>query len=219
MKRFKLARITQIALLTLLWCGVVGTPTSASSMTLDQVQEELKQAASEVNTLRSDIVQEKHLQMFSETLTSEGRFVFARPDHLRWEMLEPVASGFVLREGKGKRWNALSEEVDAFSIDSDPIMGVVAQQLLAWVRVDMEWLKTRYTMKVVSSDPVTLRLMPRDSAEAQMIESLTIVFAPQRSHVSEVVMQEQGGDWTRMRFVEVEVNTELSAQAFEAPEF
>jgi len=96
---------------------------------------------------------------------------------------------------------------------------VVAQQLLAWARVDMEWLKTRYTMEVLASDPVTLRLVPRDSAEAQMIESLTIVFAPQRNHVAEVVMREQGGDWTRMRFVEVEVNTELSAQAFAAPEF
>ncbi|MCA1797833.1 MAG: outer membrane lipoprotein carrier protein LolA, partial [Geobacteraceae bacterium] len=191
----------------------------APSMTLKEVQEELRVAAQEVETLQSDIVQEKHLQMLSETLESRGKFIFARPDKLRWEMLEPIASGFVLSGDTGTRWNALSEEVEDFSIESDPVMEVVAQQLLAWARVDMEWLKTRYTMEVVEAEPVTLRLVPRDPAEAEMIESLTIVFDPQRSHVAEVVMQEQGGDWTRMRFTHVEVNAELRAHAFQAPEF
>ncbi|MFW6387274.1 MAG: outer membrane lipoprotein carrier protein LolA, partial [Thermodesulfobacteriota bacterium] len=172
-----------------------------------------------VDTLQSDIVQEKHLQMFSETLESQGRFIFARPDRLRWEMLEPVASGFVLRGEKGTRWNALSEEVDTFSVDSDPVMGMVAQQLLAWARVDMEWLKTRYSMELIEAEPVTLRLVPRDEGEAEMIESLTIVFAPRRSHVAEVVMREQGGDRTRMRFTDVEVNATLPPRPFQAPEF
>ena len=207
----------------LLGCRAVAASTQegnpSASVTLEQVQEELRVAAQEVETLQSDIVQEKHLQMFSETLESRGKFIFARPDKLRWEILEPVASGFVLRGDAGTRWNALSEEREDFSIDSDPVMGVVAQQLLAWARVDMEWLKTRYTMEVVEAEPVTLRLVPRDAAEAEMIESLTIVFAPQRSHVAEVVMREQGGDWTRMRFTHVEVNAELPAHAFQAPEF
>jgi outer membrane lipoprotein-sorting protein len=188
-------------------------------MTLEDVQAELRQGAQKVETLKSDIVQEKHLQMFAETLESRGSFMFARPDNLRWEMLEPVASGFVLRGEEGTRWNALSEEVDSFSVDSDPIMGVVAQQLLAWARVDMEWLNTRYRMEVTHSEPVTLRLIPRDAAEAQMIESLTIVFDSQRRHVDEVLMREQGGDWTRMRFTDVEVNADLPAHAFRVPEF
>jgi len=188
-------------------------------MTLDEIQAELRVAARKVETLQSDIVQEKHLQIFSETLESNGKFIFVRPDKLRWEMLEPIASGFVLRGDSGTRWNALSEEVEDFSIDSDPVMGVVAQQLLAWARVDMEWLKTRYTMEVVETEPVTLRLVPRDPAEAEMIESLSIVFAPQRNHVAEVVMREQGGDWTRMRFTRVRVNAPLTAQPFRAPEF
>lgn len=224
MKRFIPARTVQMAaLMLLLWCSAAGaasgTERGAPSMTLKEVQAELRQSAQQVETLQSDIVQEKHLQMFAETLESRGRFMFARPDNLRWEMLEPVASGFVLRGTEGRRWNAVSEEVDTFSVDSDPVMGVVAQQLLAWARVDMEWLTTRYSMEVLEAEPVTLRLVPRDAAEAEMIESLTIVFDAQRRHVAEVVMREQGGDWTRMRFTHVEVNAELPAHAFQAPEF
>lgn len=224
MKRFIPARTVHMAaLMLLLWCSAAGAASGvengAPSMTLKEVQAELRHAARKVKTLQSDIVQEKHLQMFAETLESHGRFMFARPANLRWEMLEPVASGFVLRGTAGRRWNAVSEEVDSFSVDSDPVMGVVAQQLLAWARVDMEWLTTRYSMEVLAAEPVTLRLRPRDAAEAEMIESLTIEFSPQRSHVAEVVMREQGGDWTRMRFTHVEVNAGLPAYAFQAPEF
>ncbi len=40
-----------------------------------------------------------------------------------------------------------------------------------------------------------------------------------RSHVAEVLMIEQGGDSTLIRFIDVGINVELSADAFQVPEF
>ena len=179
---------------------------------------ELKLAAAETETLSSDFIQEKYLEIFSEKLLSEGRFVYQKPDQLRWELLTPVASGFVLRGAQGERWNSLSHEQESFSVKTDPIMGMIAQQLLAWARVDLDWLESRYRMELQSTAPVILHLYPLDPGEATFIKYLQIKFAADRRHVAEVLMVEQGEDSTLIRFVDVKINAALPADAFQVPE-
>ena len=201
----------------LFWvCLLFASPVYATGE-LAPLLVELKLAAAETETLSSHFEQEKYLEIFAEKLLSEGRFVYRKPDQLRWELLTPVASGFVLRGDQGERWNSLSQEQKSFSVKTDPIMGMIARQLLAWARVDLDWLQSRYRMELQSVEPVTLHLYPLDQGETAFIDYLQIRFAADRSHVAEVLMVEQGGDYTLIRFVDVQINTELSADAFQVP--
>jgi outer membrane lipoprotein-sorting protein len=194
-------------------------PCLAEPTDISPLLAELKLAASETATLSSRFVQEKHLSIFAERLLSQGRFIYQKPDWLRWELLTPAASGFVLQGEKGERWNGLSREKERFSIETDPIMGMIAQQLLAWARVDIDWLQQRYRMELQTSEPVNLRLYPLDPGEAGFIDYLQILFADDRRHVAEVLMVEKEGDSTLLRFSDVEINIELSPDAFETPVF
>ena len=194
----------------------------------DQLQEEaglaeildrLQSAAEGTQSLSSDFVQEKHLAIFSETLLSRGRFFYRQPAQLRWELLTPVVSGFVLRGQQGERWNGLSKETRSFRIDRDPIMGIIAQQLLAWARVDIGWLKSRYRIQLLTGQPVRLQLFPLDKGEVGFIELIQILFATDSSHIVLVEMHEAGGDKTLLRFENVQVNRSLPIDAFQVPEF
>lgn len=207
-------------LLLLLWLPLLGSAAgSVEENRLPSVFARLQTAAAEINSLASEFVQEKQLAIFSATLLSNGRFYYRQPDQLRWELLTPVASGFVLRGQQGERWNSLSREVAAFRIDSDPLMGLVAQQLLAWARVDLDWLRSRYRIELLAEQPIRLQLVPRDQGEAGFIEQLQILFAADSSHVELVEMHEAGGDKTLLRFTQVQINQPLPAEAFQAPEF
>ena len=186
---------------------------------LQPLLNELKVAAAQTETIKSRFVQEKNLAIFAEKLLSQGNFVYQKPDRLRWELLSPVASGFVLQGSKGERWNSLSQERGDFSVDNDPIMGMIAQQLLAWARVDVDWLQKRYQMEVIATQPISLRLTPNDQGEAGFIDYLQILFSDDRRHIAEVLMMEQGGDSTLLRFTDVQVNSELPGEAFQPPEF
>ena len=193
-------------------------PSAYAVEELTPLLTELKLAAAETETLSSDFIQEKYLEIFSEKLLSEGRFVYQKPDQLRWELLTPVASGFVLRGDQGDRWNSLSQEQESFSVKTDPIMGMIAQQLLAWARVDLDWLESRYRMELQSAEPVILHLYPLDPGEATFIKYLQIQFAADRRHVAEVLMVEHGEDSTLIRFVDVKINADLPVDAFQVPE-
>lgn len=184
---------------------------------LTSLLTELKEIAAQTQSLNSTFEQEKHLEIFAEKLISHGRFIYQQPDQLRWELLTPIASGFVLQGEKGQRWNLLSGERGRFSADKDPIMGMIARQLLAWARVDLDWLQQRYRMTLEAEQPVTLKLFPLGAGEAGFIDHLIIVFAADQRYVAEVLMLEQGGDSTRLRFADVQINQALPEDAFEAP--
>ncbi len=204
-----------------LWLGLfllVAQPSFAEDVALAPLLAELKQAAAQTTTLSSPFVQEKYLDIFAEKLLSQGQFSYQQPDFLRWELLTPVASGFVLRGEQGERWNQLSGEVESFSVSTDPIMGMIAQQLLAWAKVDLDWLQSRYRMELQTVKPLVLHLYPLDAGEATFIEYLQIQFAPDRSHVVVVKMIEPGGDSTTIRFTKVEINADLPTTTFQVPE-
>ncbi|PLX76788.1 MAG: outer membrane lipoprotein carrier protein LolA [Desulfuromonas sp.] len=186
---------------------------------LDVLLDSLREVAATTETLSSHFVQEKHLAIFSEKLLSEGRFSYRKPDRLRWELLTPFASGFVLRGDSGERWNGLSRERGRFSVERDPVMGMVARQLLAWARVDLDWLQQRYRMELLQNRPPKLRLIPLDPGEAGFIRHLEITFAEDLRYISTVLLQEAGGDKTLLRFSEVELNRALPEETFRAPEF
>lgn len=203
--------------LTILLFLLLALPGRANE--LDSLLERLRQAAAATQTLSSDFIQEKHLAIFSEKLLSEGRFAYRKPDQLRWELLTPFKSGFVLRGDQGVRWNGLSRERGRFSVERDPVMGMIAKQLLAWARVDLEWLQQRYQMELLQTQPPRLRLIPRDRGEAGFIRHLDITFAEDLRHIATVLLQETAGDQTLLHFKKVELNRALPDKVFEAPEF
>jgi outer membrane lipoprotein-sorting protein len=201
--------IVPILLLLALTSPVFAAPPDAS---VDAALADLKQATAGVESLQSDFVQEKHLAIFKETLLANGKFHFIRPDRLRWEVLTPVRTGFVLRGGEGRRWHERTGRSEPFSIDRDPVMKIVAEQLFAWAGGDFDRLRRQYAISLIAPSPVTLRLVPL--AADRFLDHLQVTFAPDRRHVTVVELHEQGGDFTRIRFRNAAVNARLPEDLF-----
>jgi len=206
-------RLVLLLILLLAWVAPV-LAEEDPGVALDRVLAELERSAAGIETLSSDFVQEKHLEMFQETLVSRGHFYFAKPDKLRWEMTEPVASGFLLNGDSGKRWNERAGDPVPFDIAREPGMQLIAQQLLAWARVDILWLVKQYHMTLLSEQPVTLKLVPLQPGAEQFVEYILITFDAERRHVAMVEVHEPGGDFTRISFSGTELNQPLDPALF-----
>jgi outer membrane lipoprotein-sorting protein len=188
--------------------AAVGNPASP------ELLSSLERTAGGVKTLSSDFVQEKHLSMFKTVMSSKGRFYFSKPDLLRWELTAPVASGFVLKGDKGRRWHERTGRTENFQISQEPIMKLVSEQLFAWARADFSWLKKEYRITVLDESPVSLRLEPRSAVTAGFLHHLLIGFSPDGRYVRSVELHEKDGDFTRIKFVNTAVNKPISADLF-----
>ena len=178
----------------------------------DAVLARLAQNAAEIETLQGRVLQEKRLEMFKDTVTSRGRFAYRRPDQLRWELTDPVVTGFVLTGSSGHRWHGLTGKKEAFTLEGDPMMRVLAGQILASVRADFSPLLKEYRISVASESPVTLLLEPL--TPSAFVERVTVAFSKKAEYVESVTVREQGGDQTTISFSEVEVNRPLPDGTF-----
>jgi outer membrane lipoprotein-sorting protein len=174
----------------------------------------LELAASGVSTLASDFVQEKHLGIFKTVVTSRGRFHYQKPDRLRWELREPFASGFALSGSRGRRWHQRTGRTESFDIRQDPIMKAVSDQIFAWANADFAGLGREYRIRILSENPVSLRLEPLSAAMAASLDHLRITFSPDGRFVRAVEFHEKDGDFTRIRFVDTVVNPPLGPDLF-----
>jgi outer membrane lipoprotein-sorting protein len=179
----------------------------SGAATTDEVLARLARGAADLETLQARIVQEKRLEMFQDTVISRGRFAYRRPDRLRWELTDPVATGFVIAGSSGRRWHGLTGRTEPFELERDPMMKVVAGQLLGWARADFGAMRRDFRITVASEAPITLLLEPL--AANAFIARVTMVFAESGDHVESVTVEEKGGDRTVMRFTDVEVNRPL----------
>lgn len=202
----------------LLFCGLLlASPGSAApAADLDRVLAGLASSAAGIKTLTSDFVQEKYLAVFKDALVSRGRFYFQKPDRLRWELKSPLVSGFALDGDRGRRWSGEEGKSRSFDIRQDPVMKVVAEQLLAWARPDFPWLQAHYRMSLLGTAPVSLRLEPTFDTGG-LIDHLQIIFAADGSHVQRVELHERDGDYTRIRFEHAVVNAPLAPGLFSVP--
>lgn len=208
--------MTNVLLLIIFLLFTAG-PVAGDALTPDgssAIFSSLERTAGAARTISSDFVQEKHLSMFKTVLTSKGRFYFSKPDLLRWELTAPVASGFVLKGEKGRRWHERTGRTENFQISQEPVMKLVSDQLFAWARADFQWLKKEYRISVIAESPVSLRLEPRSEATAGFLHHLLISFSADGRYVRSVELHEKDGDYTRIKFVNTAVNKPLQADLF-----
>ena len=192
-------------------CALAAEAPSAAAS--EALFSSLQKSAGGVNTLASDFVQEKHLSMFKNPMNSKGRFYFMKPDRLRWELTAPVASGFVLKGEKGRRWHQRTGRTESFNINQEPVMKLVSDQLFAWARADFGWLKKEFRIAVLDDSPAVMRLEPR-SASAGFVSYLLINFSSDGRYVTGVEVHEKDGDFTRIKFQNTVVNKPLKEDLF-----
>ncbi|WP_158247158.1 LolA family protein [Geothermobacter hydrogeniphilus] len=197
-------------ILLLMLCGF--TLPAVAIEDLPAVLARIRQAATGVQSLESDFIQEKDLAMFATTIRSRGHLAFMRERRLRWELLEPSASGFVLDGEHGRRWHNLQGKDERFDINDDPLMAAISGQLLAWFRADFTWLQQQFRIELLDTDPVRLVLHPLgDKGPLQQIE---ITFAADDRSITRVELTEPDGDSTRLVFEHTRINPTLDSAQF-----
>ncbi len=187
------------------WAGVSGQDA--------KVLERLEELSAGIETIASDFTQEKYLAVFQEAMLSSGRFYFKSPGSLRWELTQPVVTGFVLKGNEGHRWHQRTGRSESFDIDREPVMKIVAEQLLACAGADFDWLRQKYKIVVEAQAPVRLRLDPLFET-AGFLNYLNIQFSSGGRYVQMVEVHEADGDYTRLRFENVVINQPLAEELF-----
>ena len=207
---FKHKLILGAALLTL-WLPNTGAQTNAP-VSLEQIS----QATGRAQTVFTRFVQERHLALFTEPLRSEGFLCFEKPGRIRWETTMPYKS-ILVSDGAGvaqfewtdEKWKKLDLGL------GDALQNVVSQ--IAGV-MDGQYTSDRHSYATTvtnRADEIVITLVPQNETMRKMMAAIEVHLAADLKGTRRVVLRENGGDYTDIRFSEQVVNAELPAKSFD----
>jgi outer membrane lipoprotein-sorting protein len=175
----------------------------------------VKQAFRNIQSVKADFVQERHLQILKAPLVSQGRFFYLSSGSLRWEYLSPLRS-VMLQKGDSIRLYHFSEG----AWKQDMTQGVEARRM---VLAEMsQWLQGRFEESKVFSHayspgpPGRVLLTPREGIN-KFILGIEIALSDRPGVIERVELSEPGGSATRILFRNVEINSSVASEIFDKP--
>jgi outer membrane lipoprotein-sorting protein len=177
------------------------------------LRQGVAKSAENIRTIASDFVQDKEMSVLSEKIISRGKFYLRDGTHLRWEYTQPfsyiiVISGYrvtIAEDDRIRDFDTRSNRV--FAEINRIITGSVQGTLLN----DKESFHAIYAK---NADHYIVTLSPLLSRLRESLDEIIIYFDMNDFTVDQLDMVEPGGDLTRIRFLNKEINQPLPDEKF-----
>ncbi|MCC7508995.1 MAG: outer membrane lipoprotein carrier protein LolA [Planctomycetes bacterium] len=233
-------RIAVILLFLVLGCATIAaqesTPTPAEGKETKENKEEAEEAKEESlddllkriekehkehKDFQGNFTQTKFLPLFGDKIESSGRFVFKKPDHVRWEYAKPHKSILVVTGDTGKKWSESTNKVENFKLSEDRGLDAVVKQLFTWFKGEFTKLKNDYDVSIKSREPVTLEMKPRNETVRKFIASIEVKFAKGEGAITSVKLLEplakgdEEAGYTLYEFKDTRLDTNVKDEEFE----
>lgn len=206
-----------------LWLAVLlifntGTRTTAQeALDPKQVEEKLEEISarlSAVNDLKAVFVQERHLSILIDPLTSKGRCFFIRPQQLRWEIVQPYHSLLIYNNKRIAKFDIQEGQLRKLHTAGEDLMRGILGQIIAWMQGDFEAAAKVYHLQMYQKETLHLLLKPRSKELAVNIQTIELIFSEAMDYIQTVRIIESPMDFIRIDFRQVEHNTGIPEQIF-----
>ena len=180
----------------------------ASSVSAEDLFDQLAAQIQPVPVLRGDFTQERNLAGFSKPLRSSGQFVAARDHGVLWRTLQPFPSLLIITP------EAIRERVDgqaSFALDAtaEPALRQINQILLALLQGELSALREHFVASGrVDAQGFDVRLTPQGKV-ADMLGSVVVAGHHQ---IERVQISERSGDSSVIEFSALQPSTLTDAE-------
>jgi len=173
--------------------------------------DQIKNAAGQVNTVRCDFIQEKHLKILANPLVSKGVLYFKVPGSLRWEYISPVRSVLLTHNGKTKRFIMRK---DGFVEDSSAnlqAMGFVLKEITMWLNGRFDE-NPQFTATLKAGHKILL--LPKEKSFSMMIQKIELMLSNTPGIIKSVIIYESDNSFTKLVFNKSILNDKIDDSMF-----
>ena len=173
----------------------------------------LAETTQSTNTIESKFIQEKNLSVISEKIITHGKFYFKKENKLRWEYTDPFRYLIIMNgdqvlikdEKKENRFDAASNKVftEINSIMVGSIRGTILNENKKYGIVYQE--NTEFNL---------VKLSPLSQQLKVFISEIRIFFNKMNFSVSRLEIEEPSGDFTKIEFTGLKINTPVPDENF-----
>jgi len=177
------------------------------------VKDKIRLVSESANSLSSDFVQEKHISFLEEVVSTKGIFKFEKEDKIRWEYIEPYSYIVVLKDGKlliddeGKK--------NKLDIGQNIMFKKISKMISKSMSGDVLEEQKEFTPVLEKNDEFyKVTLTPQQKRLQNYLEIIEVYFDKKSCLVNSVVLREGEEDFTRINFINMKLNGEVTEADF-----
>jgi len=176
---------------------------------------ELQGKMSAVTSLYLEFTQERQLKLFTEPLKSEGVMLIDRPDQIRWETTAPYQSILLGNHKSVAQFERTDGQWKKLKLGFPQMLKRVMEQMTLMNQGKLDGLTNEFNVSVATGSVTVVTMVPLDENVRAMLASLEVTMRPDFSATLEVVMNEPGGDLTRIRFTREKRGVKFPPETFD----
>ena len=176
---------------------------------------ELQGKMSAVTSLYLEFTQERQLKLFAEPLKSEGVMLIDRPDQIRWETTAPYQSILLGNRKSVAQFERTDGEWKKLKLGFPQMLKRVMEQMTLMNQGKLDGLTNDFRVTVATGSVTVVTMVPLDENVRAMLASLEVKMRPDFSATLEVVMNEPGGDLTRIIFTREKRGVKFPSTVFD----
>jgi outer membrane lipoprotein-sorting protein len=180
---------------------------------VEAFKNKLSSMSGSTSAIVCNFVQEKYLAVFSDKIISKGQFYFKKENNIRWEYITPYKYLIIIsndqlfiREEKNQK---------QYDLQSSKMLQEMSRFITSCIQGEILKNDKEYAVEYFeTSKNYFVKLVPRSEKMKQMLNELNIWFDKSDLTVSSLKMVESGKDYTRIDFINKELNTEIPLEKF-----
>ncbi len=176
-------------------------------------KQKLTQVNQKTQTIQSDFVQEKHLDVFAEDIVSKGKFWYKKHNKLRWQYTHPFNYLIVIN---GENISIKDDKkVNRFNSSSNKVFKQVNQMMTDIIQGNIFSNTGDFSFNYFENATHFLVIMsPKSKDMKEFLQKINVYFDKNDLSVSRLTMDELSGDYTNITFTNKKMNQAISDEKF-----
>jgi outer membrane lipoprotein-sorting protein len=162
--------------------------------------EQLERKMTSVRSVYLEFTQERRLKLFTEPLRTEGVMLIEKPDRIRWETTTPFGSILLADHQSVAQFEQTDGQWKKLKLGFPQLLRRMMEQMVLMHQGKVGALTSDFTVSVATGAVAVVTLVPKDKNVRATLASLDVRMEPDFSATREVVLNEPGGDLTRIVF-------------------
>lgn len=196
-------------------CALAAEPVLQPVADPQPILKDLQAKMSSLKSVYLELTQERHLKLFAEPLLSEGVMLIEQPDLIRWETTAPYQSILLASHKSVAQFEFADGNWKKLRVGFPQMLRRVMDQMVRMHQGKLDALTSDYTISVSTGAVAVVTLSPKDETIRSMLSSVEVRMEPDFSATREVVMNEPGGEFTRIVFRRERRNVKFPVGTFD----
>ncbi|MDD4603273.1 MAG: outer membrane lipoprotein carrier protein LolA [Bacteroidales bacterium] len=177
------------------------------------LKESVRNASQKTQTITSDFVQVKSMNMLNESIRSEGKFLFKKEKMLRWEYLHPFSYLIIINNDHILIKD--DKKVNQFNLQSNKVFLEINRIIIGSIQGTLLQDETNFQVSFFEQpQDYIVKLKPLSQKLKTALSEIIIFFDRKDFSVNGIEMNEPGGDVTKINFKNKKLNQPIANEKF-----